>query len=62
MGDGEESMETAHSKGVRATMSGFEIVECLLPSVSFRSECQLGCAAVPHDYIYMDIRHESVGW
>ena len=38
MGDGEEGMEVAHSKGVRATMLGFEIVECLLPSVSTRSK------------------------
>ena len=62
MGDGEEGMEVAHSKGVRATTSGFEIVECLLPFVSTRSKYQLGYAAVPHDDIYMDIRHESVGW
>lgn len=62
MGDGEEGMEVAHSKGVRATMLGFEIVECLLPSVSTRSKYQFWCAAVPHDDVNLDIRHESDAW
>ncbi len=61
MGDREEGMEVAHSNGVRATILGFEIIECLLPSVSSQSEHLLGHAAVPHDDVYMDIRHKSVG-
>lgn len=60
MGNG-EGMEFAHSNGVRATMLGFETIECLLPSVSSRSKNLLGCAAVPHDDVDMDVRHESIG-
>ena len=61
MGDREEGMKVAYSNGVRATILGFGIIECLLLSVSSQSKYLFGYAAVPHDDVYMDIRHESVG-
>ena len=34
MGNQEDGVEVAHSNGVRATISGFGIRDCLLPFVS----------------------------
>ena len=61
VGDREEGMEVAHSNGVRATILGFEVIECVLPSVSSQNKHLFGYTVVRHDNVYMDIRHESIG-